>query len=181
MSILCLGMLLGLPHLEMAGWMKYIYMSQLNSSHWRKAVVLYGTPDSPVEAPDSPMPLSGVPSRWIWHRRWPLALQAFTPDSPVVTLNSSVVTPNSPVASLPQCHQELAVGLQFPGVPESPSCATGQSSVPDRQSACDNTFLCFLDFAWYLLIFTCNLHNVLFWGVAFLNTLVQVTLTSCEI
>ena len=37
MSILCLGMLLGLPHLEMAGW-GVIYRPQHNSSRWRKVV-----------------------------------------------------------------------------------------------------------------------------------------------
>jgi hypothetical protein len=28
-------------------------------------ILLYGTPNCPVEAPDSPVPLSGAPSRWI--------------------------------------------------------------------------------------------------------------------
>jgi hypothetical protein len=49
------------------------------------------------------------------------------------------------------------------------------------QSACGNTILHFLDFAWYFLIFSCDLHNVFFWGVAFLSALVQVTLASCEL
>jgi hypothetical protein len=173
MSILCLGMLLGLSHLEMAGW-GGIYRPQHNSSCWRKAAALCGTPDSLV-------PLFGASSHWIWHRRWPLAPQAFTPDSPDVT-------PDSPVASLHQCHQELAVGLQFPSAPDSPACGTGQSGVPSdspvllaEQSARVNTMLHFLDFAWYLLIFTCDLHNIFFWGVTFFNALVQVTLASCEL
>jgi hypothetical protein len=34
------------------------------------------------------------------------------------------------VASLHQCHLELAVGLLFPGAPDSPVCGTGQSGVP---------------------------------------------------
>jgi hypothetical protein len=38
MSIICLGMLLGLPHLEMAGW-GCIYSPQHKISHWRKAVL----------------------------------------------------------------------------------------------------------------------------------------------
>jgi hypothetical protein len=54
MSILCLVKLLKLPHLEMTGW-GGIYRPQLNSSRWRKAAVLYGTPDSLV-------PMSGAPS-----------------------------------------------------------------------------------------------------------------------
>jgi hypothetical protein len=64
MSILCLGMLLGLPHLEMVGW-GGIYRTQHNSSRWRKVVALCGTPHSPVEASDSLMPMFGVPSSWI--------------------------------------------------------------------------------------------------------------------
>jgi hypothetical protein len=58
-------------------------------------------------------------------------LQAFTPDSPDVT-------PDSPVASLHQCHLELAVGLLFPGAPNSLVLSAGQS-------ASGNTCLCFLD------------------------------------
>jgi hypothetical protein len=146
---LCLGMLLGLPHLEMLGW-GGIYRPQHNSSRWRKAAALCGTPDSPV-------PLSDAPSCWIYYRRWPLALQAFTSDSPDVA-------PDSPVPSLHQCHLKLVVGLQFPSARNSPACGT--------------TILRFLDFAWYLLTFTCDLHNVFFWGVAFPNALVQVTLAS---
>jgi hypothetical protein len=83
------------------------------------------------------------------------------------------------MASLHQCHWELAIGLLFPGAPDSPVCGIGQSGVPPdspmllaKQSASGNTILSFLDFAWYLLIFTYDLHNVFFWGVAFLNALV---------
>jgi hypothetical protein len=57
MYILCLGMLLGLPHLEMVGW-GGIYRPQLNSSRWRKVAALYGTPDSPVGSPNSPVHLA---------------------------------------------------------------------------------------------------------------------------
>jgi hypothetical protein len=64
MSNICLGMLLGLPHLEIAGW-GGIYRPQYNYSCWRKVVALYGTPDSPVGSPNSPVPLSDAPSRWI--------------------------------------------------------------------------------------------------------------------
>jgi hypothetical protein len=52
MSTICLGMFLGLPHLEMAGW-GGIYRPQHNSSRWRKAVALCGTPDSPVGSLDN--------------------------------------------------------------------------------------------------------------------------------
>jgi hypothetical protein len=56
MSILCLGMLLGLPYLEMAGW-GGIYRLQHKTSHWRKVTAFYGTPDSL-------MPPAYVLSRW---------------------------------------------------------------------------------------------------------------------
>jgi hypothetical protein len=45
-----------------------------------------------------------------------LALQAFTPDSPVDLS--------------PQCYLELAVRVTVPGAPDSPACGTGQSGVP---------------------------------------------------
>jgi hypothetical protein len=180
MSTLCLGMLLGLPHLEMVGW-GCIYRPPTKTSRWRKAPPLCGTPDSLVGSPDSLMPLSSAPSRWIRHRKWPLALQAFTPDSPDIT-------PDSLVACLHQCHLELAVGLLFPGAPESPACATGQSGALSQTVRCSQPYSplwqhysSFLGLAWYLLIFICDLHNVSFWGVAFLNALVQVTLASCEL
>jgi hypothetical protein len=47
MSIICLGMLLGLTHLGMAGW-GGIYRPQHKTSRWRKVVALCGTSDSPV-------------------------------------------------------------------------------------------------------------------------------------
>jgi hypothetical protein len=72
-----------------------------------------------------------------------LALQAFTS-------NSLDITPDSPVASVHQCHRKLAVALQFPGAPDSPACGTGLSDVPPDspvlsagQSTCGNTILCF--------------------------------------
>jgi hypothetical protein len=48
-------MLLGLPHLGMVGW--GVFIAQHKTSRWRKDAALYGTPNSPV-------PLSGVPSHW---------------------------------------------------------------------------------------------------------------------
>jgi hypothetical protein len=62
MSTICLGMFLGLPHMEMAGW-GCINSPQHKSSRWRKAAAfcgasdsLVGSPDSPVGSPDSPVP-----------------------------------------------------------------------------------------------------------------------------
>jgi hypothetical protein len=49
MSILCLGMLFGLPHLEMTGW-GGIYRPQPISSRWTESNTFLstGTPDSLV-------------------------------------------------------------------------------------------------------------------------------------
>jgi hypothetical protein len=46
MSTIGLGMLLGLPHLEVAGW-GGIYSHQPNCSRWRRLLAM-GAPDSPV-------------------------------------------------------------------------------------------------------------------------------------
>jgi hypothetical protein len=40
MSIICLGMLLGLPHIEMVGWEVFI-ASPHNYSRWIEAVAFY--------------------------------------------------------------------------------------------------------------------------------------------
>jgi hypothetical protein len=49
MSTICLGILLGLPHLQMAAWWG-IYSLHHNSSHWTEKLLLLssGAPDSPV-------------------------------------------------------------------------------------------------------------------------------------
>jgi hypothetical protein len=136
-------------------------------------VLLYGTPDSPVEAPDSLVPPSGVPSHWIWHAgdHWHCRLlhQTIRVSHRIVRwLLSTRATRNKPL-----CYCFLVHWRVQRVAPDSSVSST-------EQSACGNTFLRFLDFAWYFLIFTCDLHNVLFWGVAFLNALVEVTLASCE-
>jgi hypothetical protein len=70
MTIICLGMSLGLPPLEMAGW-GCIYSPQHKSSRWRKAVAFCGhtgqsggVPDSPVVHRTAHCSLSGAPSRY---------------------------------------------------------------------------------------------------------------------
>jgi hypothetical protein len=179
MCTICLGMLLGLSHMEMAGW-GCIYSPQHKTTHWKKAAAFCGTPDSLVGSPDSPVLLSGVPSRWICQRRWPLARMIFALDSPYFTPDSSYFTPDSPyftpdslVVFPPRCHLELAVRAIVPGAPDSPACGTRQSGAPVRTVRLWQHFF----FSWTLLDF----HNVFFWGVAFLNVLVQVTSTSCEL
>jgi hypothetical protein len=60
MSITCVGMMLGLPRLQMIGWAN-IYRPRLKYSCWRKVVALYGTPDSPVVGTEQYSVLSGAP------------------------------------------------------------------------------------------------------------------------
>jgi hypothetical protein len=117
MSTICLGMSLGLPHLEMAGC---IYSPQHKTSRWRKVAAFCGVPDSP-------MPLSGAPSRWVCQSRWPLAHRLYALDSPDFT-------PNSPMVFPPWCHLELVVRATVPGAPDSPACGTGQSGAPRTDS-----------------------------------------------
>jgi hypothetical protein len=101
MSTICLGMSLGLPHLEMAGW-GCIYSPQHKYSRWRKAAAFCVTPDSPV------VHLSGASSRCPvragdrWRRR-------------LFHIGQSG-------GLLSGCHLELAVGLLFPSAPDSPAC-----------------------------------------------------------
>jgi hypothetical protein len=121
------------------GQLGCIYSPQHNSSRWRKAAALCGTPDSPVVHLTAHYSLSGAPSRCLAMAsdRWRCRL--FTADSPDST-------PDSPVVFSPQCHLELAVRATVPGAPDSPACGTGQSA--------GNTPL----FSWTSL----DLHNVFF-------------------
>jgi hypothetical protein len=75
MSTIWLGMLLGLPHLEVAGW-GGIYSHQPNCNRWRRLLAM-GAPDSVRCAATSPC-RSGLE---LVHR-WRLCPHA-TPDSPV--------------------------------------------------------------------------------------------------
>jgi hypothetical protein len=71
------------------------------------------------------------------------------------------------------CHLELAVRAAVPGAPDSPACGTRQSGALDRiVRLWPHIFLLRLFF---------NLLNVFFLGVAFLKSLVQVILASCEL
>jgi hypothetical protein len=129
MSILCLGMLLGLPHLEMLVGVIFIGPNTIlvvgeklllshRTARWRHRTVRCPCPVRLAIGSDT---------------AGDRCLQAFTPDSSGVTSDSSV-------ASLHQFHQELAIGLHFPGAPDNLVSSTGQS-------ARGNTFLRFLDFA----------------------------------
>jgi hypothetical protein len=105
------------------GWLGCIYSPQHNCSRWRKAVALCGTPDSPVVHRTTHCSVSCAPSRCpaMAGDRWRCRL--FTPDSPDST-------PNRPVVFSVQCHLELAIGMRFPGAPDSPACGTRQFDVP---------------------------------------------------
>jgi hypothetical protein len=146
MSTLCLGMLLGLPHLGVVGW-SGIYRPQHKTRHWRKAAALYGTPDSPVV-----------------HQtvRCPCPVCLAVGLTPQVTVGAvGFYTGQS------GRHTGQSGGFSTPVPPRTSRWATvpwctGQSSVWHQtvlcssagQSASGNTCLRFLDFAWYLLIFT---------------------------
>jgi hypothetical protein len=137
MSTICLGILLGLPDLGMVGW-GCIYRPQHKTSRWRKAAAFCGTPDSPVPLSDAPNRCTDTASD-CWR-------DLFTPDS-------ADFTPDSPVVFSPQCHLELAVGLQFPGAPDSPVCHR-TVRCPRTDSPPGNT--CFV--SWTSL----DYHNVFF-------------------
>jgi hypothetical protein len=122
MSTICLGMLLGLPHLRMAGW-GCIYSPQHNCSRWRKVAGLCGTPDSPVVHRTAHCSLSSAPSRCPvrypiragdrWRRR------LSTPDSPVyhrtVRWSSLWVPPGtSRWAAVPWCTGQSGVPPDSP-------------------------------------------------------------------
>jgi hypothetical protein len=62
MFTICLGMLLGLPHLEMAG--RVVFIDPNTKLAIGEKLLLCGTPDSLVGSPDSQVPLSSAPSRW---------------------------------------------------------------------------------------------------------------------
>jgi hypothetical protein len=81
MSILCLGMLLGIPPLGMLGWGVFI-------------------------APNTNLAV-GEKLCSLWHTGQSGGL-------------------------LSTVHLELAIGLLFPGAPNSPACGTGQSGAPDQ-------------------------------------------------
>jgi hypothetical protein len=93
MSTICLGMSLGLPHLEMAGWGVFI-AANTNIAVGEKLMLLCGTPDSPVVHRTAHCSLSGAPSRCSVRAgdRWCRRLS--TPDS-------SVLTPDSPMVFSP--------------------------------------------------------------------------------
>jgi hypothetical protein len=95
----------------LVGWC--IYRPQLNSSRWRKAVALRHIGQS-----DGDTGQSGAPVR----STYPLDLTTGGCWRCRLLHRTVCVTLDNLVTSLHQCHQELSVGLQFPGAPDCPVC-----------------------------------------------------------
>jgi hypothetical protein len=94
MSITCVGMLLGLPHTQMAGW-RGIYSLPLTSSSWTESCsfLSLGAPDSPVHTGHVRCPGHvSQPLRAAAADRWP--------DCPVHTGQSDATAPESPFFGL---------------------------------------------------------------------------------
>jgi hypothetical protein len=92
MSTICLGMSLGIPHMEMVGWGVFIAPNTIVAVGG-KLLLSAVTLDSPVVHRTAYCSLSGAPSRWSVRAgdRW--CADLFTTDSPVFTLDSPVVFP----------------------------------------------------------------------------------------
>jgi hypothetical protein len=94
MSTIWLGMLLGLPPLEVAGW-GVIYSHQPNCSRWRRLLAM-GAPDSPVRH----RTVSGAPPRHLVVRAWSwLTVGGFV----LMWHRQSGATPDSSVPLLTNC------------------------------------------------------------------------------
>jgi hypothetical protein len=122
MSTICLGMLLALPHLGMAGW-GCIYRPQHKTSRWRKVVL----------------------STAHWTVRW--CTGQCTVHCPVRLVVG--LTPQTTVGAQAfytghsRCHTGQSGGLlstvppgtsrwaTVPGALDNPACGTGQSGAPD--------------------------------------------------
>jgi hypothetical protein len=157
MSIVCLGMSLGLPHLEMASWGCFI-APNTKLAVGGKLLLSVVTPDSPVVHQTAHCSLSGAPSRYPvragdrWRRR--LSHRTVRTSHRIVRWSSLRVPPGT---------SRWGWG----------SWCTGQSGAP-RTDSPQATHI-------FILGLFLDLLNVFFWGVAFLNSLVQVILASYEL
>jgi hypothetical protein len=147
MCTICLDMLLGLHTFKWSvGWS--IYRPQLQNSHWRKAAVLCGTPDSPVVHRTAHCSLFSAPSHCPVRAgdRWRCRL-FHTGQSGAHTGQSGGL--------LFGCHLELVVGLQFLGAPDSPRVWASDSPVCHRTVRCASrrqSAAAHLDFSWIFLM-----------------------------
>jgi hypothetical protein len=162
MSTRWLGMLLGLPHIEVAGW-GGIYSHQPNCSRWRSLLAM-GALDSPVRH----RTVSGAPSRhppvraWSWSTvggfvlMWHRTVRCHTGQSgapltvcsdiwiALFTLQSrplcadrrcSAGAPDSPVnysGAAPGKPEGEEFQLIHPGAPDTVRWHTGPSGAPDQ-------------------------------------------------
>jgi hypothetical protein len=124
MSTICLGMLVGLPHLEMAGW-ACIYSPQHKYSRWRKAAAFYGAPDRPVGSLDRPCPCPMCLAVGL-SEQMSVGAQAFHTGPSGLHTGQSGGLPS-------ECHLELAVGARVPGAPDSPTCGHRTTQTVRRQ------------------------------------------------
>jgi hypothetical protein len=146
MSTICLGMLFGLPHLEMAGWGVFI-ASNTNRAVGEK--LLLSAAHRTV--------------RWCTGHRTvacPVRLVVALSEQVTVAPQAFHTGQSGPHTGqsgglLFGCHLELAVGLWFPGAPDSPvcghrtvRCATGQSGAPHT----DSPQATHLEFSWIFLM-----------------------------
>jgi hypothetical protein len=157
MSTRWLGMLLGLPHLEVAGW-GGIYSHQPKSSRWW-SVMAKGAPDSPVcrhvilpLGLRAGRPLEDLSSCGTGQSGAPLTrcsdiwIPLFTLQSRPLRADSrcSAGAPDSPVCTghCPVNYSGAAPGkpegeefeLKHPGAPDTVRWHTGQSGAPDQGS-----------------------------------------------
>jgi hypothetical protein len=163
MSTICLGMSLGLPHLEMAGWGVFI-APNTNIAIGGKLLlsVVHRTVRWGHRTVRCPCPVRLAVSL---SEQVTVGAQTFSHQT-VRTSHRTVRCATRQSGGLPSgCHLELAVRAAVPGAPDSPACGTGQSGVPPDspvpltgQSACGNTSSFFLDFS---LIFLMSSFEVL--------------------
>ena len=125
MSILCLGMLLGIPPLGMLGWGVFI-APNTNLAIGRKLLLSAVTPDSPVVHRTAHCSFSGA--------------LAVTLSEHVTVGAAGFHTGQS--SGLPsECHLELAIRAKVPGAPDGPACGHRTVRCSSHRQSVGNTHL----------------------------------------
>jgi hypothetical protein len=119
MSTICLGMSLGLPHLEMAGW-GCIYSPQHKSSRWRKATAFCGHTGQ---------------------RTVPCPVRLTVTLSEQVTVGVAGFHTGQSGGLPSGCHLELAIRALVPGAPDNPACGHRTVRCSSQRQSADNTHL----------------------------------------